>query len=28
VGFFAKFYLFAAAYQAGLVWLVVLGLLT
>ena len=26
-GFFAKFYLFAAAYQAGLVWLVVLGLL-
>ena len=27
VGFFAKFYLFAAAYQAGLVWLVVLGLL-
>lgn len=26
-GFFAKFYLFAAAYQAGLVWLVVLGLI-
>ena len=28
VGFFSKFYLFAAAYQAGLGWLVVLGLLT
>lgn len=28
VGFFAKFYIFAAAYQVGLVWLVVLGLLT
>ncbi len=27
VGFFAKFYLFAAAYQAGLTWLVVIGLL-
>ncbi len=27
-GFFAKFYLFAAAYQAGLTWLVVLGLIT
>jgi NADH-quinone oxidoreductase subunit N len=27
VGFFAKLYLFAAAYQAGLGWLVVLGLL-
>jgi NADH-quinone oxidoreductase subunit N len=27
VGFFAKFYLFAAAFQAGLTWLVVLGLL-
>lgn len=26
-GFFAKLYLFAAAYQAGMVWLVVLGLL-
>ncbi len=27
VGFFAKFYLFAAAFQAGLTWLVVVGLL-
>ncbi|HEX9016260.1 MAG TPA: NADH-quinone oxidoreductase subunit N [Chloroflexota bacterium] len=27
VGFFAKFYLFAAAFQAGMIWLVVLGLL-
>ena len=27
VGFFAKLYLFAAAFQAGLVWLVMLGLL-
>jgi NADH-quinone oxidoreductase subunit N len=27
VGFFAKLYIFAAAYQAGLWWLVVLGLL-
>jgi len=26
-GFFAKFYLFAAAYQSGLIWLVVLGLI-